>query len=115
MHPTRIIGHTLETPNEDERGVDALYWAVWGALKFIAANKTGMVEDQIEIYKRGFLDMPQVLIPQYILDESPYDQFNDLTIKEFPAAYVIPVDDIMQLSSHQPARLGDGGLHLLVG
>lgn len=98
-------GHTLETPYESIEGVDAHYWAVWGALKFIAENREAMVRDQVEIYRRGFLDLPQSLIPQYILDETPYDQFNDLTIKEFPAAYVIPADGPMQLSPHQPARL----------
>jgi hypothetical protein len=100
-------GHTLETPYEDERGVDAHYWAVWGALKFVAANRAAMVRDQIEIFRRGFLDLTQELIPDKILDETPYDQYNELTIKEFPAAYVIPVDGSMQLSSHQPARLVD--------
>jgi hypothetical protein len=100
-------GHTLETPYEDERGVDADYWAAWGALKFVAENRKAMVRDQIEIFRRGFLDLPQALIPDHILDETPFDQFNDLTIKEFPGAYVIPVDDPMQLSSHQPARLVD--------
>jgi hypothetical protein len=66
-----------------------------------------MVRDQIEIFRRGFLDLPQALIPDHILAEAPYDQFNDLTIKEFPAAYVIPAEGSMQLSSHQPARLVD--------
>lgn len=100
-------GATLETPYEDERGVDAHYWAVWGALKFAAANRMGMVKDQIEIFRRGFFDLPQALIPDEILDETAYDQFNELTIKEFPAAYVIPVDGPMQLSAHQPAQLVD--------
>jgi hypothetical protein len=66
-----------------------------------------MVRDQIEIFRRGFLDLPQALIPDEILAETPYDQFNELTIKEFPAAYVIPADGPMQLSPHQPARLVD--------
>jgi hypothetical protein len=100
-------GHTLETPHEDERGVEADYWAVWGALKYVAENREAMVRDQVEIFKRGFLDMPQSLIPEHILDETPYDQFNELTIKEFPAAYVIPANEGMQLSTHQPARLID--------
>ena len=100
-------GHTLETPYEDERGVDAHYWAVWGALKFVAENRQAMVRDQIEIFRRGFLDLPQALIPDHILAETPYDQFNELTIQEFPAAYVIPAGGSMQLSSHQPARLVD--------
>lgn len=100
-------GHTLETPYEDERGVDADYWAVWGALKFVAENRQGMVRDQIEIFKRGFLYLPQMPIPEWILEETEYDQYNDLIVKEFPAAHVIPADGPMQLSSHQPARLVD--------
>jgi hypothetical protein len=100
-------GHTLETPYEDARGVDADYWAVWGALKFVAENRAAMIRDQIEIFRRGFLDLPQVLIPEWILEETNYDQYNALTVTEFPAAFVIPADGSMQLSSHQPARLVD--------
>ena len=100
-------GHTLETPYEDERGVAADYWAVWGALKFVAENKIGMIEDQIEIFKRGFLDMPQQLISDEIIARAPEEflEFNALTIKEFPAAHIIPADHPFQLSSHQPAQL----------
>ena len=100
-------GHTLETPYRDDRGVDAHYAAVWGALKFVAENKEGMVQDQVEIFRRGFLDLPQQLIPQELLDETEYDQFNELTIQEFHAAYVIPADASFQVSPHQPARLVD--------
>ncbi|NIQ74358.1 MAG: hypothetical protein GWO41_08910, partial [candidate division Zixibacteria bacterium] len=77
-------GHTLETPYEDERGVDADYWAVWGALKFVAENRQAMVRDQIEIFRRGFLDLPQLPIPEWILEETEYDQYNDLIVQEFP-------------------------------
>ena len=100
-------GHTLETPYRDERGVDAHYAAVWGALKFISENREGMIRDQVEIFKRGFLDEPQQLIPDWLLDETEFDQFNDLTIQDFPAAYVIPADSTLQVSPHQPARLVD--------
>jgi len=30
-----------------------------------------MIYDQIEIYRRGFFDLPQVLIPDALLDETP--------------------------------------------
>lgn len=100
-------GHTLETPFRDERGVAAHYAAVWGALKFVVENREAMIRDQIEIFRRGFLDLPQMLIPDDILDETQYDQFNNLTIKEFPTAYVIPADAPLQVSPHQPARLID--------
>jgi hypothetical protein len=98
-------GHTLETPFEDERGVDAHYWAVWGALNFIAENRDGMIHDQIEIFRRGFLDLPQMDIPPEILKEIEPDQFPDELIQEFPAAYLIPASEPLQLSDHQAARL----------
>jgi hypothetical protein len=100
-------GLLLETPYQDERGVDADYAAVWGALKFIVANKKEMIHDQIEIYRRGFFDLPQVLIPDALLAETPWEQFNQLTIQEFPAAYIIPADAPLQQSSHQAASLID--------
>ena len=100
-------GHTLETPYRDERGVDAHYAAVWGALKFVAENREAMIHDQIEIFRRGILDLPQMLIPQELLDETQWYQYNELTVQEFPAAYIIPSDVPFQLSSHQAARLVD--------
>jgi hypothetical protein len=100
-------GHTLETSYRDERGVDAHYAAVWGALKFVSQNRQQMVHDQIEIFRRGFLDLPQMLIPDELLAETPFDQLNTLTVKDFPAAYVIPSSEPFQLSQHQPARLID--------
>ena len=98
-------GHTLETPYRDERGVDAHFAAVWGALNFSAQNQELMLRDQIEIFRRGFLALPQMLIPDSILDLTKYDQFNELTIKDFPAAYIIPKDLPLQLSAQQPQRL----------
>ncbi len=100
-------GHTLETPSRAEAGVDAHYAAVWGALKFVAGNREAMVRDQIEVFRRGFLDLPQMLIPDELLDETDWDQYNELTVQEFPAAYVIPTDKPFQQSSHQAARLVD--------
>ncbi len=98
-------GHTLETPSRAEDGVDAHYAAVWGALNFVAENREAMIHDQIEIFRRGILDLPQMLIPDELLDETQWDQYNELTIQEFPAAYVIPADEPFQISDHQPARL----------
>jgi len=98
-------GHTLETPFQDIRGVDAHFAAVWGALKYSAENQQAMIYDQIEIFRRGFLALPQMLIPDELLNETQFDQFNELTIKEFPAAYIIPKEVPFQLSAHQPQRL----------
>ena len=100
-------GHTLETPSRAEDGVDAHYAAVWGALNFVAENREAMIHDQIEIYRRGILDLPQMLIPDELLNETQWEQYNELTVQEFPAAYVIPADEPFQISTHQPARLVD--------
>jgi hypothetical protein len=97
-------GHTLETPYRDERGVDAQYAAVWGALEFVSENQEEMVHDQVEIFRRGFLDLLQQPIPPELLPDFP--QYQDLMIQDFPAAYVIP-KELNQPSSHQAARLVD--------
>ncbi len=100
-------GHTIETWSEEIHGVDADYAVVWGALNYTVANKKEMIKDQIEVFRRGALDLPQVLIPDYLLDQTQWEQYNDLTIQEFPAAYVIPAGPPHQPSKHQAARLVD--------
>jgi hypothetical protein len=100
-------GHTLETPDRrlGELTVDAHYAAVWGALNFVVENREAMIRDQVEIFRRGYLDLLQQPIPPELLPE--YPQYEDIMIQEFPAAYVIPADAPFQLSPHQPARLID--------
>jgi hypothetical protein len=100
-------GHTLETPSRAEDGVDAHFAAVWGALKFVAENREEMIHDQVEIYRRGVLDLPQMLIPDDLLDppETYFEQYNELTVQEFPAAYIIPANQPYQQSAHQTTRL----------
>jgi hypothetical protein len=98
-------GHTMETPYRDVRGVNAHYAAVWGGLKFAAQHRVDMVHDQIEVFKRGFLDLPQQPIPEEWLPL--YPQYQELIPNHFPAAYVIPADAPFQLSPQAPARLVD--------
>ena len=99
-------GLTLETIKGD-RSVEALVTAVMGALKFAVENKREMVMDQIEIFRRGFLDLPQQPVSQYILNQIPYDQFEELMIQEFPEAYVIAMSPPLQQSAQQPHMLID--------
>lgn len=100
-------GHTIETWSEEIHGVDADYAVVWGALNYVVDYKQEMIADQIEVFRRGALDLPQVLIPDYLLDQTSWEQYNELTIQEFPAAYVIPAGPPYQLSEHQASRLVD--------
>ena len=99
--------HTLETSYRGERGVSAHYAASWGALKFVSEHKKEMIWDQIEIFRRGFLDLDQVPISDELLAETPYDQWNELTTIEFPEAYIIPASAPQQENPHQAARLVD--------
>ncbi|MGR3763460.1 M14 family zinc carboxypeptidase [Rossellomorea sp. NS-SX7] len=68
-------GFTLEAPTNDWDGVKWTYDAVMGALNFASENKTEMVKDQIEVFKRGV-------------------QFDHPFHKEghFPSAYILPSD-----------------------
>jgi len=98
-------GHTLETPHEDARGVDAHFAAVWGALKYVAENRKAMVRDQIEVYRRGALDLPQVMIPDELLSQTAWEQYNELTIQDFPTAYIIAKHKPLQHNPVQAAEL----------
>ncbi|MPZ53532.1 MAG: hypothetical protein GEU79_12505 [Acidimicrobiia bacterium] len=100
-------GHTLETSSRAELGVDAHEAAVWGALNFIVDNKNAMLHDQLEIFRRGALDLPQMPIPDELLDETQWNQYNELIVQDFPTAHVIPVDEPLQQSPQQAQRLVD--------
>ena len=64
-----------------------------------------MVRDQVEIFRRGFLSLPQQPIPPELLPQWP--QYQDVIPNHFPAAYVIPADEPFQISPQAPARLVD--------
>ncbi|PSL41354.1 zinc carboxypeptidase [Planomicrobium soli] len=69
-------GHTLEAPTNDEDGVKWMYDAIMGALQYATTNKQEMLNDQIEIFKRG------------LNFDHPYHEEGF-----FPEAYVLPVDE----------------------
>jgi hypothetical protein len=98
-------GHTLEAPDNGLPGVQAHYWAVRGALDFVVTNRMGMIYDQMEIMKRGVLGLPQQPIPQEILNETKYKQYQSYV--EFPEAYVIPAGKPLQANPIDAAYLVD--------
>ncbi|WP_421383770.1 M14 family zinc carboxypeptidase [Bacillus salacetis] len=69
-------GHTLEAPTNDEDGVKWTYDAIVGALKFATENRTEMIKDQIEMFKRG------------VEFDHPYQEEGF-----FPENYILPVDE----------------------
>ena len=100
-------GHTLETPYRDERGVDAHFAAVMGALNFIIENKNEMLNDQIEIYRRGVASELQKPILDAFLAETKHEQYNEITVGDFPTAYVIPAEAPLQKDPHACAKMID--------
>ncbi len=95
-------GHTLESPARSNGAAvnlptaeraeraqinkDAHMTTVWAALNFAAENRQAMVHDQIEVFRRGWLDEPQVPIGDVYGEQHEY-------IAEFPEAYVIPMGE----------------------
>jgi Zinc carboxypeptidase len=68
-------GHTLEAPTNDLDGVRWMYNAIMGALNYATENKQGMINDQIEMFKRG------------INFDHPFHEEGF-----FPNAYILPVN-----------------------
>ncbi len=88
-------GHTLESPLRPtgppeqraaraQTNIAAHSAAVWGALLFASENRREMVRDQIEVFRRGWLDEPQVTIGDTYGEQHEF-------LAEFPEGYVIPV------------------------
>ncbi|MBH9966464.1 M14 family zinc carboxypeptidase [[Bacillus] enclensis] len=87
-------GYTLEAPTNDWDGVKWTYDAVMGALNFASENKTEMVKDQIEVFKRG------------VQFDHPFH-----TEGHFPSAYIIPRDDQDQTATQKAvAHLQDNDI-----
>lgn len=78
---------TLETPNNSTDGVDWHYHAVMGALKYATENRMGMLEDQIEVFRRGVeFDHP------------------DHEAGFFPKAYILPMNHTDPSATIQGAK-----------
>lgn len=74
------FAHTLEAGDEDERGVVALYAAVWGACRFVAENRGALAR----LFAGGSRSVPPAA-----------------------TAYIIPAGPPLQESPHEAARLVD--------
>lgn len=89
--PKRVNGGNVNLPAATRRewadiNKRAHMATVWAALSFASDNRHEMVNDQIEVFRRGFLDEPQVPIG----DE--YGQQHEF-LAEFPEAWVIPIGE----------------------
>jgi hypothetical protein len=81
-------GMTLETTARDETGTACHFWAIWAGALHAADNKTRLLHDQAEQFRRGVEGIPQ---PD-----------GDVT---FPEAYVIPAASPLQRAPLQAARM----------
>ncbi len=81
-------GMTLETTQRDATGTACHFWACWAGALHAADNKTQLLHDQAEQFRRGVEGIPQ---PD-----------GDVT---FPEAYVIPASAPQQRAPLQAARM----------
>jgi hypothetical protein len=86
--PMRVNNTAVNLPAEERRrradiNKRAHMATVWGALQFASQNRQEMVRDQIEVFRRGWLDLPQVPIGDTYGEQHEF-------LAEFPEAYVIP-------------------------
>jgi hypothetical protein len=89
--PMRVNNNSVSLPAEERRRRAAINkqaheTTVWAALKYASQNRRAMVHDQIEIFRRGFLDEPQVPIGDEYGEQHEF-------LAQFPEAYVIPVGE----------------------
>jgi hypothetical protein len=78
----------------------AQYLTVWSTLLYDIANRSDLLHDQLELYRRGAVDAPRpACCPP------PFDVENNW-MHEYPQAYVIPVGD-GQRSDAEANRLVD--------
>jgi len=99
------VGHTVEVPLQVNRGaydslpveelrrrsavnVDVVEATIRAAVSYTDANRTALIRDQIEQFRRGWAGEPQRQIPDgYVPGFGPEDRYSTT----FPRAYVIPV------------------------
>ncbi len=89
--PMRVNNSGVSLPAETRRewadiNKRAHMATVWAAISNAAKNRREMVQDQIEIFRRGFLDEPQIPIGDHYGEQHQFD-------RQMPEAYVIPVGE----------------------
>lgn len=82
---------------------DVVEATIRSALTYVRDNRLSMVDNQIEMFRRGLAGEPQRLLPDgFVPGFGPEDRYTT----EFPRAYVVPVGD-GQRSGAAAARLVD--------
>ena len=93
-----LVGSTMETSYKSEDGVDAHYYGILEGAKYTAANRVGMLTNQIKRFQRAVAGKSQP-----VTDDVP----EPIT---YPSAYVIPVDPRVQ---ENPTKARKAVRHLL--
>lgn len=93
-----LVGSTMETSYKTEDGVDAHYYGILEGAKYTAANRVGMLTNQIKRFQRAVNGKSQPVTA---------DVPEPLT---YPYAYVIPVDPAAQ---ENPTKARKTVRHLL--
>ena len=93
-----LVGSTMETSFKSEDGVDAHYYGILEGARYTAANRVGMLTNQIKRFQRAVSGASEP-----VTADVPYPL-------DYPYAYVIPVDPTAQ---ENPTKARKTVRHLL--
>ena len=114
------LGYTIEIPYTAEGSVDLLYYGTLGQARFMQAEKQSLLNNQLEIFRRGVenIDVSTVPIALNKLEKYYVDKMDNLlnedqwrpkykgageSGKYFPEFYVIPMDAAAQKNPAEAA------------
>jgi hypothetical protein len=104
-----VAAHTVELKRRSAINVDVAGAAMRATLNFAQTQRTSLIADQIEVFRRGTTGAAQVAVSTETVPGVPGIGPEDVYTTEFPRAYVIPAG-ATQRSATAAARLVD---HLL--
>lgn len=93
------LGHTVETPELNTDGVNALKYSVLGSLNYIQSNKKDIFFNQLEFNRRGIENIDNKDdLDSWFLDEDGKQVGRPRGNNEnfFPEYYILPLDNNLQ-------------------
>ena len=103
------LGHTIEMPELNQHGNDALIHIVLGSIDFVMEEKDDLFYNQLEYFRRGVEGIDDRAVDEYFVDpdrepigrdREPYENF-------FPDYYVIPVERDLQNNVLEAYRMAE--------
>ncbi|WP_251035248.1 S-layer homology domain-containing protein [Paenibacillus polymyxa] len=101
------LGHTLETPENNEESTNALYYSIAGATSYVMGHKEKLFTNQLEIYKRGVKNIDSRAVDSYLVNakNEKIGRPRQGNQNFFPEYYVLPTDKSVQKNALESYRM----------